>query len=284
MPNTIITDRQIVTANAFQRSMIEKMYDKSVYENTTVEKITYLSDGLKVKGYVVSPKEAGNYPVLLWNRGGYKDGGAIEELTSFLILASTAVWGYVVVASQYRGNMGGEGEADFGGKDLDDALTMLDVAKEYPQADLSRIAIEGASRGGMTTYRALAKEHRFKCAIVHAGIADLFALADYDEKFSKLVDKITADLSPDERTAKLSSLSGVYIAEKFNKECPILLLHGTNDDRVLISHSEAMAKELTRLNHPHKFIKIENGGHIAIKDGSYKEIDKYRRAWLAKYL
>lgn len=284
MPNSIITDRQIVTANAFQRSMIEKLYDKSVYENTTVENITYLSDGLNIKGYVASPKEPGKYPVLLWNRGGYKDGGALEDLTAFLILASTAVWGYVVVASQYRGNMGGEGEADFGGKDLDDALTMLDVAKEYPNADMNRVAIEGASRGGMTTYRALAKDHQFKCAMVHAGIANLFELAEYDEKFSKLVDKITEELSSDEKTAKLSSLSGVYIADKFDKNCPILLLHGTKDDRVLISHSEQMSKELTRINHPHKYIPIENGQHISIKDGSYKEIDTHRKAWLKKYL
>ncbi len=284
MPSTIITDRQIVTANAFQRRMIEKLYDTSVYENTIVENITYLSGGLKVKGYVASPKEAGSYPVLLWNRGGYKDGGAIEDLTSFLILASTALWGYVVVASQYRGNMGGEREADFGGKDLDDALTMLDVAKEYPQADLSRVAIEGASRGGMTTYRALAREHRFKCAMIHAGISDIFALEKEDERFAKLVDKITTDLSPDERTTKLSSLSGVYIAEQFDKKCPILLMHGTDDEAVSISHSEAMAKELTRLEHPHEFKIIENGGHISLKDGSYKEIDVLRKAWLAKYL
>lgn len=284
MPNSIITDRLIVTANAFQKSMIEKLYDKSIYENTVVENITYLSDGLHVKGYVASPKEPGNYPVLLWNRGGYKDSGAIEELTSFLILASTAVWGYVVVATQYRGNMGGDAEEDWGGKDVDDALAMLQVAEELPQADMSRVAIEGASRGGMTTYRALAKEHRFKCAMIHAGIADIFALEKEDERFAKLVDKITTDFSPEERTAKLSSLSGVYIADKFNKECPILLMHGTNDIAVSISHSEAMAKELTRLEHPHEFKIIENGGHISLKDGSYKAIDIHRKAWLAKYL
>ncbi len=284
MPNTIITERQIVTANAFQKSMIEKLYDKSVYENTIVENITYLSGGLKIKGYVAFPKEAGNYPVLLWNRGGYKDSGAIEELTSFLILASTAVWGYVVVASQYRGNMGGDASEDWGGKDVDDALKMLGVAEELPQADMSRVAIEGASRGGMTTYRALAREHRFKCAMIHAGIADVFELAKEDERFAKLIDKITTDLPPDERTAKLSSLSGVYIADKFNKECPILLMHGTNDKAVSILHSESMAKKLTRLEHPHEFKVIQDGGHISLKDGSYKEIDVHRKAWLAKYL
>lgn len=284
MPNSLITNKSLVTPNVFQKTMIEKLYDKSVYENTIVENITYLSDGLQVKGYIASPKESGNYPVLLWNRGGYKDQGALEELTAFLILASTAVWGYVVVATQYRGNMGGEGKEDWGGKDVDDALTMLQVAEELPNTDMTRIAIEGASRGGMTTYRALDREHRFKCAMIHAGISDLFELEKHDEKFAKLIDKITADMSPDERTTKISSLSGVYIAEKFNKECPILLMHGTSDNRIPISHSEAMAKELTRLEHPHQFVKIENGGHVALKDGSYKEIDILRNAWLEKYL
>ena len=61
-------------------------------------------------------------------------------------------------------------------------------------------------------------------------------------------------------------------------------MHGTNDYRVSISHSEAMAKELSRLEHPHELIKIKNGGHVSLKDGSYKEIDKLRKAWLKKYL
>ncbi len=101
--------------------------------------------------------------------------------------------------------------------------------------------------------------------------------------FSKLVDKTTAHLTDDGKTELIKSLSGVYIAKQFPKETPILLLHGTDDDRVLISNSEAMPKELTRLHHPHKLQIIESGGHISLKDGSYKEIDKLRKAWLERY-
>lgn len=285
MSKSIITNRTIVTPNHFQKNIINKMYDSSVYETAIVEKIDYLSDELNVKGYISYSKDTSKrYPVLLWNRGGYRDGGAIDELTSYLILASTAVWGYVVVASQYRGNMGGEGNEDWGGKDVYDSLRMLDIVSELQFTDMNRVAIEGASRGGMTTYRAMAIDNRFKCAIVHAGISDLFEMEQYDKHFAGIIEKYSKELTPDEKQIKLASMSGVYIAEKFNKNCPILLLHGTSDDRVPISQSEAMAKELDRLSLPHKFIPIQNGGHIALKDESYKEIDIYRKEWLEKYL
>jgi len=285
MSNTIIIDRTKIIPGHFQKNMIKKLYDRSVYENTAVEKISYLSDNLNVKGYISYPRNSDRkYPILLWNRGGYQDGGAIDELTSFLILASTAIWGYVVVASQYRGNMGSDGNDDWGGNDVYDALRMLDIASELPFADTNRVAIEGASRGGMTTYRAMAIDHRFKCAIVHAGISDLFEMEKYDKHFAEIIEHHTKNLTPDEKQAKLSSISGIYIAEKFNKDCPILLMHGTSDNRVPITQTEAMANELKRLNHPYSYKPIEKGGHIALKDKSYKEIDMYRKEWLEKYL
>jgi dipeptidyl aminopeptidase/acylaminoacyl peptidase len=285
MSNSIITNRENIIPNHFQKNMIKKMFDVSVFEKTIVEKIDYLSDNLNVKGYISYPNNIDNkYPVLLWNRGGYQDGGAIDELTSFLILASTAVWGYVVVASQYRGNMGGDDSEDWGGSDVNDALRMLDIAAELPFTDMSRVAIEGASRGGMTTYRAMAIDQRFKCAIVHAGISDLFEMEQHDKHFASIIEQYSKELTPDEKQTKLASMSGVYIAEKFNKNCPILLLHGTSDERVPITQTESMAKELKRLSHPHKYIPIEKGGHIALKDKSYKEIDIYRKEWLKKYL
>lgn len=284
MANSLIIDRKIVTANNFQKQMINKMFSSEVYENTIVENITYNSGGLKVKGYIAAPKEPGSYPVLLWNRGGYKERGALEDLTAFLILASTAVWGYVVVATQYRGNMGSEGSEDWAGKDLDDALNMLKVAEELPQADMTRVAIEGASRGGMTTYRILARDHRFKCGIVHAGLADLFAMEEYDQHFAKLVEKITSDCTPDGKRQKLSEISGVYLTDKFPNSCPILLLHGDADTKVPISQTESLVNELKKSEIPHEFVVIKGGTHVSLKDGSYREIDIHRKKWLEKHL
>lgn len=281
---SIIIDRAQVELNKHQHRVVAQMYSEAVIENTMVENITYNSDGLKVKGYIATPKAEGSYPVILWNRGGYKDQGALDDLTAYLILASTAVWGYVMIATQYRGNRGSEGKEHWGGHDLDDALNLLKAIDELPNADPKRVAIEGASRGGMTTYRALAVEHRFKCAIVHAGLADLFEMESWREDFGQLVEKISRDMTVEEKQQCLAGVSGVYLAEKFPKNCPILLMHGDNDLRVPISQSEAMARELKRLGIPYSFEVIKGGGHVALKDGSYKQVDILRKAWLEKYL
>jgi len=39
--------------------------------------ITYLSDGLKVSGLLVKPKIPGNYPCIIYNRGGNRDFGKL---------------------------------------------------------------------------------------------------------------------------------------------------------------------------------------------------------------
>jgi len=72
--------------------------------------ITYLSDGLKVRGLLVRPKEKGNYPCIIYNRGGNRNFGALTIATAAIRLGELAKEGYIVIASQYRGNAGGEGK------------------------------------------------------------------------------------------------------------------------------------------------------------------------------
>ena len=279
-----IIQSDIISINSFNKNVVDKMYDSSVYEDVILEKIVYESDGLKVNGYIARPKTEGIYPLILWNRGGYKDDGGITDLTAHLILSSTARWGYIVAATQYRGNMGSEGKEDWGGKDLDDALNLLELAMQLPYVDSSRIAIEGASRGGMTTYRALAQVHDFKCAIVHAGVTDLFEMENYRDDFKQLIYKITADMMPDEKRNWMSSRSAVDIAGKFSKDTPILLMHGSMDRIVPITQTESLVKELKALDISHKFEIIPNGDHVALRDGSYQNIDPIRKEWLKKFL
>jgi len=273
-----------VTLTKPMRAIVAKTYSQEVLDNTIVEKITYLSDGLKIKGYIARPATDSRYPVLLWNRGGIGDRGGLDNLTAYLILASTALWGYTVLATQYRGNRGSEGTEDWGGRDVNDALNLLAAAGDLPYCDMSRVAIEGASRGGMTTYRALTMDDRFRCAIVHAGVADLFALAESRGGFHDFLEELFGDLGPAERERELSQRSAVYFADRFPDTCPLLLLHGTADTRVPLSQSEALAAELARFDKPHELVRIDGGGHVALKDGSYREIDRHRQEWLKRHL
>ncbi|MDH4156150.1 MAG: prolyl oligopeptidase family serine peptidase [candidate division Zixibacteria bacterium] len=278
----VTLDRVVLSGRA--PDIVRKMYSEKVLDDTIVERLTYISDGLKVKGCVARPSQPGKCPVLIWNRGGSFDRGALDDLRAYLVLASTAVWGYVVLATHYRGNKGGEGEEDWAGSDVNDALNLLKVAEQMPDADTDRVAIEGASRGGMTTYRALTMDDRFRCAIVHAGIADLVALEKQKKDFSKFLHKLFGHLPPEEKLHLLKSRSAVYFADKLPRHTPILIMHGTHDERVPLEQSIALVEQLERFGIPHRLEILEGAGHAALKDGSYKEIDRLRFDWLHRHL
>jgi len=57
------------------------------------------------------------------------------------MLGRIATWGYVVAASQYRGNAGGQGKEEFGGADVDDVLNLIPLLESLPQADTTRIGM-----------------------------------------------------------------------------------------------------------------------------------------------
>ena len=72
-----------------------------------------MSDGLRVKGFMARPSSAQEkLPCVIWNRGGNREFGALNDQLATLFLSRIASWGYVVVASQYRGNGGGEAKSN----------------------------------------------------------------------------------------------------------------------------------------------------------------------------
>ena len=283
-PNGKLISSELVELPRHEINAVKRLYSEDVLTQTRVERISYWSDGLKINGYVARPVQPGRYPVLLWNRGGSGDRGALSNLTAYLILASTAVWGYVVLGTQYRGNMGSEGVEDWGGEDIHDALNLLETAREIPGADLSRVGIEGASRGGMTTYRILSQDDRFRCAIVHAGVTDVTSLCDHKTNFARFCEKLLSVFPPEEKDEQLRRRSAITFADKLPRTCPILLLHGDKDTVIPTEQTVRFAEELKRHSIPHELHILEGGTHVALKDGSYKAIDQYRKDWLRKYL
>jgi dipeptidyl aminopeptidase/acylaminoacyl peptidase len=101
----------------------------SELKQTNFYRITYLSDGLKVTGFLAEPKEKGKYPCIIANRGGNRAFAQWDTLRMALYLGRMSTWGYVVIASQYRGNDGGEGQEEFGGKDVNDVLNLIPALK-----------------------------------------------------------------------------------------------------------------------------------------------------------
>jgi dipeptidyl aminopeptidase/acylaminoacyl peptidase len=255
---------------------------KAILDGTETKAITYLSDGLKVKGYLVVPIHGEKLPCLIYNRGGNREFGALTDAFAAVQLGRLASWGYVVVASQYRGNAGGEGKEEFGGKDVNDVLNLLPLLRSLPQADAKRLGMVGQSRGGMMTYLALARTDKIAAAVVSAGMADAFdIIARRPEMETGVFAQLVPDYGPN-KTAALAARSAVRWPEKLHKATPILILHGTADWRVSPTEAMRMASALYEKRHPFRFVLLEGGDHGLTEHRA--EEQRLTKDWLDRYV
>ena len=98
-------------ATAFRAGHPREAFDAlAVRGGVDCRRIVYMSDGLRIAGFVVAPRDAAAHPrpLLIFNRGGNRSFGQLVfgDLVDF---AHWAQQGFVVVASQYRGGPGSEG-------------------------------------------------------------------------------------------------------------------------------------------------------------------------------
>ncbi|MBO9202142.1 MULTISPECIES: alpha/beta hydrolase family protein [Niastella] len=244
-------------------------------------RITYLSDGLKVKGYLAIPKREALYPVVIFNRGGNQEFGKITDAGFVQNLAVLCSQGYLVVASQYRGTDGGEGKEEFGGSDVNDVINLVPLLGNLKQADTSRIGMFGWSRGGMMTYLTLTKTTRIKAAVVGSGLTDLFRTLESRPDFDSLWQAMIPGYATQKKEL-LKQRSATYFANKINKTTPLLIFQGTADWRVPTNQVLEFVNKLYECKQPFRFILYEGGQHSLIehRDDFYTQLI----GWFNTYL
>ena len=251
-------------------------------KDVRIDTITYMSDGLRVEGHLLRPKAPGPYPCVIYNRGGNREFGANSPLRAAYRLARIASWGYMVAASQYRGNDGGEGQEEFGGAEVDDILNLLPLLASLPEeCDTTRVGMVGSSRGGMMSYLTLARTDRLKATVIMGGMSDSFAeIAARPE-----MESVYAELVPDyaaHRDQALLERSAVRWVDSLCKTTPLLLMHGSADWRVPATQALDMADSLLAKQHPFRLILFEGGDHGL---SEYRaEVYSQMQMWLDRYV
>ena len=275
----MLIDRKKVIIPATQKRILNSAWGEGSTENSVLEKITYLSDGLRVKGYLAYPLDTSQkYPCIIWCRGGYGNAGALDDFHARGILGQIASWGYTVFQTQYRGNAGGEGKDSFGGDDLNDVLNLELLARDLEFANTEIWGIEGWSRGGMMTYLALTKRETFNAAISTGGISNLQCTLD-ESNFMKKLFNLNHSRLDSEFCSERTILKQM---EYYSKKTPTLLLHGTHDNRIPPHHSLDLSYKFLEYGIEHKLVLFEKGDHFLREHK--KEVDLIRKNWFAKYL
>ncbi len=251
---------------------------RDIAKRVRIFRITYWSNGYKVKGFMAEPRHLkAKLPCIIWNRGGSGEFGAIKIGPAFRKLGTMADWGYVVIASQYSGNGGSEGKEDWGrAKTMADVLNLKFILDKTPHADTKRIGMYGASRGGVMTYRALTMVKWIKAAVTVAGSTDARRMVKYRPDMAKIY-KLYGVTKKD-----LTLISAVDWPEKFCKKTPLLLIHGTADWRVPYLDALDLSRKLFENKVPHRLTSFEGADH-SISEYS-NERNHLIRAWFDRYV
>lgn len=246
-----------------------------IKQNFDCQQITYDVDGVLVEGFYLRKKGLETkQPLLVFNRGGNGSFGRIPMISLLMNYTSIANAGYVVVGTQYRE------QDEFGGADINDVTTLVDIAKKLPEVDEQRVNMMGVSRGGMMTYLAAKALPDLTSIIVWAGASDLARGLTMRPEM-EVVHQARIVNYEENKAEKLQQRSVLYWLDSLNPRMPILLLHGDADKAVDVSQSIVLAKKLTERHHPHKMVIYPNGDHGLTQ---YKKaVNKEVIDWLSQY-
>ncbi|MGQ0648185.1 MAG: alpha/beta hydrolase family protein [Gemmatimonadaceae bacterium] len=217
-------------------------------------KIAYKSsaDGMEIPAHLFQPlnkRGTRGHAAMIWVHGGVHGNWG----TSMFPFVKEAVErGYVIIAPDYRGSTG-YGKAhhnaiDYGGKEVDDAMSAVEYLKTLPHVDQDRLGMMGWSHGGFITAHSLFRDrHPFKGGAAIVPVTNLvFRLSykgpGYARSFSTQ-DGIQG--LPFEKPDEYIKRSPLYSVEKLR--VPILVHVATNDEDVNYVEDQQLVWKLRAL-------------------------------------
>jgi dipeptidyl aminopeptidase/acylaminoacyl peptidase len=242
-------------------------------------------DGTTVAGYLYKPLDyvAGKkYPTLLHPHGG-PVGAYYGDFNHFSQLF--AANGYVVLEPNPRGSSGYGQDfckaifADWGNKDYQDDMAMVDYAIAQGVADPDKLGVGGWSYGGISTDFIIAQTTRFKAASTGAGSAFFASLYGHDQY---ILDYDMELGHPWENRAAWDKISPFY--KVANITTPTLFMGGEIDWNVPIIGGEQMYEALRSLGRETELV-VYPGEYHGFKTPSHIK-DRLERnlSWYAHYV
>ncbi|HEY4817715.1 MAG TPA: S9 family peptidase [Candidatus Acidoferrum sp.] len=242
-------------------------------------------DGTPVHGYLYKPLDytpGKKYPTILRPHGG----PVWAYYAEFTHLAQLlAAHGYAVLLPNPRGSTGyGENfakaiYADWGNKDYQDDIAIVDYAIAQGIADPDKLGVGGWSYGGISTDFIIAQTTRFKAAISGAGEANntsMYAHDQYQRDYETELGR------PWENHALYDKLSPFY--KVANITTPTLFMGGDIDWNVPILGGEQMYQAMKSLGRETQLV-VYPGEYHEFKAPSHLK-DRLERylAWYNHYV
>lgn len=222
-----------------KNTMIHKQKFPSPHPEIELSIITYISNGLKVKGLLAEPKNNEVYDGFLYLRGGIKNVGKVRPAR----IVQFASEGFIVFAPFYRGNQGGEGNEDFAGIDREDAFFAFQLLSSIDR--VKKVHIFGFSRGGVMALLTGIQFSEAASVVTWGGVSDMFLTYEERNDLRRMMKRVIGG-TPTKVPEQYRFRTPLYHLEKL--EAPVLIIHGRKDQNVSAEHAYRLEKRLTALD------------------------------------
>lgn len=209
--------------------------------NISLSIVTYLSQGLRVKGFLAEPKDKKQYDGFLYLRGGIKNVGSVRPAR----ICQFAQEGFIVFAPFYRGNQGGEGNEDFGGDDRHDAFSAFSLLKAHP--NVKNIHIFGFSRGGVMALQTAIQFPEASSIVTWGGVSDMELTYSERVDLRRMMKRVIGG-TPAKYPLRYRFRTPLYELDRL--ESPALIIHGCKDTNVSFEHAVRLEHRLMELHKP----------------------------------
>ena len=268
--------------------------NKNIYDNIKMARVQgrwiKTTDKKDMLVWVIYPPDFDSlkqYPALLFCEGGPQS--AVSQFFSFRwnfqIMAAND---YIIVAPNRRGlpTFGQEWNdqiaGDYGGQNMKDYFTAIDVLKKEPYIDENRLGAVGASYGGYSVFW-LAGHHegRFKAFISHCGIFNMESEYGTTEEyfFVNHDNKGPYWEKPKPRNYETSPHLAVQ-----NWDTPILIITGQNDFRIAYTQSMEAFNAAQLRGIPSRLLFFPDETHFVLKPQNSILWQREFFGWLDKWL
>ncbi len=235
---------------------------------------TFDSDGIEIDGWAYLPSGEETVPLLLNIHGGPASQYGLGFFDEFQVYAAA---GYGVVACNPRGSSGrgtdfvravvGEWHND-DSPDMRDFDACVAVALErFPRLDPERMGVMGGSYGGFATTNLLARDQRFRSAVVERALIafpSFFGTADIGPFFPQMY----LDASYFDDGDRYVAASPLARAHRITT--PTLVLHSELDWRCPIEQAEQLFTLLQHNGIESEMVRFPGEGHELSRSGKPK--------------
>lgn len=249
----------------------------------SLEDATFLSsDGITIPGWFQAPIGGEKLPLVVYIHGGPH--GPYNTFSFNTRWHLFNEMGYAVYAPNFRGSGGygpnfeKSGYGNWGTRMIDDMREGVQALIDAGKVNPDRVCVFGGSYGGYASAQSLVRHNDFyKCGVIIAGIFDMTTQIKRSDTSDWYAGDNFMSMAIGDNDRDLRAISPMFHIDEIR--APMLIIHGTKDERTPFKGAEEFVKALKNKNKRFEYHWYKKEGHGTVnlenQVDEWKKIDAF---------